>query len=59
MGSYSVVVDFVTDRELAADELDRLVVAMVAQVEDPAGLESDQKRAEFVTLSATSQVFTK
>lgn len=44
---YGLAITFKVDRELSQQEVDRLIDAVAAQIEDPAGLDGE-KRANFV-----------
>ena len=43
---YQLAITFKVDRELSQQEMDRLIDAVAAQIEEPAGLDG-AKRAEF------------
>ena len=49
---YQLSVTFKVDRELSQQEMDRLIDAVAAQVEEPAGLDG-AKRAEFTVFELT------
>ena len=49
---YQLAVTFKVDRELSQQEMDRLIDAVAAQVEEPAGLDG-AKRAEFTVFELT------
>lgn len=49
---YQLAVTFKVDRELSRQEMDRLIDAVAAQVEEPAGLDGE-KRAEFTVFELT------
>lgn len=49
---YQLTVTFKVDRELSQQEMDRLIDAVAAQVEEPAGLDGE-KRAGFTVFELT------
>ena len=49
---YGLAVTFKVDREISQAEMDRLIDAVAAQIEEPAGLDGE-KRANFVVFELT------
>lgn len=46
---YTITIEFTTDRYLSPEERHNLLAAVLAQVEDPAPLNEDERRADFTT----------
>ena len=46
---YQITVRFDTDRELTSDEIERLTDQVATQVEEPAPLDIDERRADYIT----------
>lgn len=46
---YQITISFETDRELTSDEIERLTDQVAAQVEEPAPLDIDERRADYIT----------
>jgi hypothetical protein len=53
---YGIGISFFTDRELTQDELDHLLSAVAAQIEEPAGF-NGEKRAAFTVSECAYDVF--
>jgi hypothetical protein len=53
---YAITIEFEADAALTSDERDRLMLMTLAQVEDPAGLDSDDKRARYSTRIEVAQI---
>jgi hypothetical protein len=52
---YGIGISFFTDRELTQDELDHLLSAVAAQIEEPSGFNGD-KRSSFTVLECAFDV---
>ena len=48
-----LTVGFNTSRELTAEELDRLIVAVQAQIEEPPAASIEERRADYTTENVT------
>jgi hypothetical protein len=48
-----LTVGFNTSRELTSDELDRLIVAVQAQIEEPPAASFEERRADYTTENVT------
>jgi len=48
-----LTVGFNTSRELTSDELDRLIVAVQAQIEEPPAESFEERRADYTTENVT------
>lgn len=46
---YTITIEFTTDRYLSPDERHAFLAAVLAQVEDPAPLNDEARRADFTT----------
>lgn len=46
---YTITIEFTTDRYLSSEERHNLLASVLAQVEDPAPLNEDERRAGFTT----------